>query len=77
MLYGTAPTNVSIDDQSVSIRATTNILSFSILPNMLVEGVESTDIPETLYEQLIEEFNELKDQIVNMDDEQVQQLIQT
>ena len=77
MLYGTAPSNVPIDDETVYIRATTNILSFTIQPNMLVEGVESTDINPTLYDQLVAQFEELSHQIVDMDDEQVQELIRT
>lgn len=55
MLFGTKTVSSKVT------KATTNILEFKVLPNMLVQDASSTEITQTLYDQLVAKVNELLD----------------
>lgn len=59
MLYGS----------SGDVIGTTNYLTLKIDPNMLVSDAESTEISESLYNQMVLEFNEIKNEFNNIKDE--------
>lgn len=56
VLYGTGGT----------VKATTNYLTLTIDENILVSNAESTDISQSLYDQLIDEFRRLGEQFEQM-----------
>lgn len=59
MLFGTK--TVTQNGASRTIRATTNVLEFTVTPNMLVVDASSIEITQTLYDQLVAKVNELLD----------------
>ena len=59
MLFGTK--TVTIREVPHTTRATTNVIEFEITPNMLIENASSTEITQTLYDQLVQKVNEVLD----------------
>lgn len=55
MLFGTKTVDSKVT------KATTNVLEINVLPNMLVADASSTEITQTLYDQLVAKVNELLD----------------
>lgn len=50
---------------------TTNYITLTIDENILVENAESTEISESLYQQLVSQFNDLSDRVNNVESNSV------
>jgi len=59
MLFGTK--TVGSGNSQRTIRATTNVLEFTVTPNMLIANASSVEITQTLYDQLVQKVNEILD----------------
>ena len=59
MLFGTKTTTVN--NVTHVVHATTNVIEFTLDENMLIPNASSTEITQTLYDQLVQKVNEVLD----------------
>ena len=57
MLFGTKTTTVN--NVTHVVHATTNVIEFTLDENMLIPNASSTEITQTLYDQLVQKVNEV------------------